>query len=251
MTMRINVRFFATLRDRAQTENTSVELHDTATVRTLLDHLAEQYPNLKPALGSALVAINQEYAFPEDALHDGDEAALFPPVSGGVDNTSFPEYCAITEAQLDLNQISAMITLPETGAVAIFSGAVRGVTHKPGAPTDTSYLIYEAYQPMAEKTLRQVAAEIRERYPKVQGIAIVQRIGRLEVGETTILVACSSGHRNDGIFEAAHYGINRVKEIVPVWKKEVGPEGSVWVEGEYHPTPSDVRKSDSKATGGE
>jgi threonine synthase len=153
---------------------------------------------------------------------------------------SWPEHFSITNDTLDLDALVGAITIPETGAVAVFSGAVRGKTRKEGAPEETSYLFYEAYEPMAEKTLRQVAAEIRERWPKVQGISIVQRIGRLEVGEITILVACSSGHRNDGIFEAAHYGINRVKEIVPVWKKEVGPDGSLWVEGEYHPTPADV-----------
>jgi threonine synthase len=199
-------------------------------------------------MGSALIAVNHEYAFPEDIVRDGDEIAVFPPVSGGATDASWPEYFSVTNERLDIDRLVEMITRPETGAVAIFSGAVRGVTHKSNMPVNTSHLFYEAYEPMVEKTLRQVAAEIRSQWPKVQGIAIIQRIGRLQVGETTILVACSSGHRNDGIFEAAHYGINRVKEIVPVWKKEVGPDGSQWVEGEYHPTPMDKRTVGVPAT---
>ena len=152
----------------------------------------------------------------------------------------YPEYFAITEKELDLNRITERVTLATTGAVAIFSGKVRGETTLGEGVQETAYLFYEAYPEMAEAKLRQVAAEIRERWPLVEGIAAVQRIGRLEVGETTILVACSSGHRGDGVFEAARYGIDRVKEIVPVWKKEVGPDGEEWVEGHYHPSPQDA-----------
>jgi molybdopterin synthase catalytic subunit len=92
---------------------------------------------------------------------------------------------------------------------------------------------------MALLKMRQVAAEIREQWPFVQGIAIVQRVGKLEIGQNTILIACSSGHRDQGCFEAARYGIDRLKEIVPVWKKEVRPDGQSWVEGHYMPTPDD------------
>lgn len=245
--MKLQIRFFATLRDRAGIETVILDLPQMSTVGTLVDSLSDQFPALKPALPSALIAVNHEYAFRDSMLNDGDEIALFPPVSGGSTSHGWPEYFAVTNDQLDIDAITQLITRPETGAVAIFAGAVRGMTHKPGAPEVTSHLFYEAYEPMAEKMLRQVASEIRERYPKVQGIAAVQRLGHLKVGETTILVACSSGHRNDGIFEAALYGINRVKEIVPVWKKEVGPDGEVWIEGEYHPTPSDVPSERERA----
>lgn len=238
--MQVHIRYFATLKDRAGTSSASVEIADGSTLNQLIAQLAVDHPELAPALPTALVAVNHEYAFADTLLNAGDEVGFFPPVSGGAPLVSWPEHFAITNDLLDLDALVGAITTPETGAVAVFSGAVRGKTRKGSAPEETSYLYYEAYQPMAEKTLRQVAAEIRERWPKVQGISIVQRIGRLEVGEITILVACSSGHRNDGIFEAAHYGINRVKEIVPVWKKEVGPDGSLWVEGDYHPTPTDV-----------
>jgi molybdopterin synthase catalytic subunit len=111
---------------------------------------------------------------------------------------------------------------------------VRGETRR-GREFTTEYLEYEAYQPMAEAKMRQVAAEIRERWPAVEGIVIVQRIGVLEPGTPTVLIACSAGHRDTGVFEAARYGIDRLKQIVPIWKKEVGPGGETWVEGEYYP----------------
>lgn len=144
----------------------------------------------------------------------------------------------ITESAIDLNDLLKRITLPSTGAAAIFTGMVRGITTREPAH-DTVYLQYEAYVPMAEAKMRQVAAEIRERWPVVEGIAIVQRIGRLEPETPTVLIACTAAHRDNGVFEAARYGIDRLKEIVPVWKKEVGPAGESWVEGEYIPGPGE------------
>lgn len=240
--MHVTIRFFATLRDRAGVPQTTLKLDGGSTVGNLLDRLAEEFPALEPSLGSALVAVNEEYAFRDEAISEGDEVALFPPVSGGAES-EWPEYFAITPDPLDLNAIVEHITRPETGAVCMFTGAVRGVTRQEGDPQQTDSLFYEAYEQMAEKKLHQVAQEIREQYPKVQGIAIVQRIGHLEVGETTVLVACASGHRHDGAFEASRYGIDRLKEIVPVWKKEIRSGGSEWVEGSYHPTPEDVEQS--------
>ena len=111
---------------------------------------------------------------------------------------------------------------------------VRGVTTRDN-PHETVYLEYEAYKPMAEAKMKQVADEIRAKWPTVEGIAIVQRIGRLYPRTPTVLIACSSPHRDTGVFEAARYGIDRLKEIVPVWKKEVGPQGEEWVEGDYIP----------------
>ncbi|MCC6905390.1 MAG: molybdopterin converting factor subunit 1 [Anaerolineae bacterium] len=232
--MNLRVLFFATLRDRAGVSSTSLTLPDGATVESLLASLAEHFPSIRDNLPVSLVAVNQEYATPDLMLQDGDEVALFPPVSGGA-AAPYPEYLAVTPETLDLNAILTRITMPETGGVSVFSGVVRGTTRAGSDSRSTDHLEYESYQPMAESKLRQVAAEIRERFPKVQGIAVVQRIGRLAVGETTVLVACASGHRHDGIFDAARYGIDRLKEIVPVWKKEVGADGSFWVEGQYFP----------------
>lgn len=151
---------------------------------------------------------------------------------------SFPEIFAITEEELDLNALLAAITRDSTGAAAIFTGMVRGVTSRE-TPHETTYLEYEAYQPMAEAKMKQVAAEIRARWPSIEGIAIVQRVGRLYPRTPTVLIACTAAHRDTGVFEAARYGIDRLKEIVPVWKKEVGPQGEQWVEGDYIPRPGE------------
>jgi MoaE-MoaD fusion protein len=156
--------------------------------------------------------------------------------------TSFPTIYAITEEVIDLNDLLAQITLSSTGAAAIFTGMVRGESYKDGLPPHTEYLEYEAYIPMAEAKMKQVADEIREKWPIVEGIAIVQRIGRLYPKTPTVLIACTAAHRDTGVFDAARYGIDRLKQIVPIWKKEVGPKGEEWVEGEFLPGETDYGK---------
>lgn len=151
---------------------------------------------------------------------------------------NLPTFCSITADELDLDDLLASITLESTGAAAVFTGMVRGVTSR-GDAHKTLYLEYEAYVPMAEAKMQQVAAEIRTRWPSVEGIAIVQRIGRLYPKTPTVLIACTAAHRDTGVFEAARYGIDRLKEIVPVWKKEVGPGGEQWIEGDYIPKPGE------------
>lgn len=230
---RVKVLFFATLRDRAGVSETEIELPQGADVKHLKERIVAEFPRLEEAMGSALLSLNREFAFDEDPVPAGAEAALFPPVSGGAEDEC-PTILAVTEGEIDLNQLLAGITLSSTGASCFFSGMVRGVTTR-GDPHETVYLEYESYKPMAEGKMRQVADEIRQRWPDVQGIAIVQRVGRLYPGTTTVLIGCSAAHRDTGVFEAARYGIDRLKEIVPVWKKEVGPQGEVWVEGEYVP----------------
>ena len=150
----------------------------------------------------------------------------------------FPTIFSITEDEIDLNNLLAKITLTSTGAAAIFTGMVRGQTSR-GEAHDTDYLEYEAYIPMAEAKMKQVAEEIRERWSSVEGIAIVQRIGKLYPKTPTVLIACTAAHRDTGVFEAARYGIDRLKEIVPIWKKEVSPNGEFWVEGDYTPKPGE------------
>jgi len=151
---------------------------------------------------------------------------------------ALPTFCSITEAELELDALLASITLESTGAAAVFTGMVRGQTTRDD-PHQTLYLEYEAYVPMAEAKMRQVAEEIRERWPTVEGIAIVQRVGRLYPKTPTVLIACTAAHRDTGVFEAARYGIDRLKEIVPVWKKEISPDGSEWIEGDYIPRPGE------------
>jgi molybdopterin synthase catalytic subunit len=145
-----------------------------------------------------------------------------------------PTIFSITEDEIDLNDLLARITLTSTGAAAIFTGMVRGETERGDAHV-TEYLEYEAYVPMAEAKMKQVADEIRAKWSSIEGIAIVQRIGKLYPKTPTVLIACTAAHRDTGVFEAARYGIDRLKEIVPIWKKEVGPGGEEWVEGEYIP----------------
>src|SRR5215213_7844188 len=141
----------------------------------------------------------------------------------------FPTIFSITEDEIDLNDLLARITLTSTGAAAIFTGMVRGETTRVDAHA-TEYLEYEAYIPMAEAKMKQVTEEIRERWPVVQGIAVIQRVGKLYPKTPTVLIACTAAHRDTGVFEAARYGIDRLKEIVPIWKKEVSPSGEFWVE---------------------
>ncbi len=148
--------------------------------------------------------------------------------------SSLPTIFSITEDEIDLNDLVERITLTSTGAAAIFTGMVRGET-KRGDEHQTEYLEYEAYIPMAEEKMKQVADEIRARWDAIEGIAIVQRIGKLYPKTPTVLIACTAAHRDTGVFEAARYGIDRLKEIVPIWKKEVSPSGEFWVEGEYMP----------------
>lgn len=149
-----------------------------------------------------------------------------------------PTIYSIVEDELDLDTLLASITLPSTGAAVIFTGMVRGVTSR-GEPHETVYLEYEAYKPMAEAKMKQVGDEIRARWPTIEGIAIIQRIGRLHPRTPTVIIACTAAHRDTGVFEAARYGIDRLKDIVPIWKKEVGTNGEEWLEGDYIPKPGE------------
>jgi MoaE-MoaD fusion protein len=151
---------------------------------------------------------------------------------------TFPTVFSITESEIDVNDLLAQVTLTSTGAAAIFTGMVRGETSR-GSVHRTEYLEYDAYVPMAEAKMKQVADEIRAKWPVIEGIAIVQRIGKLYPKSPTVLIACTAAHRDTGVFDAARYGIDRLKEIVPVWKKEFGPDGEEWVEGDYIPKPGE------------
>jgi molybdopterin synthase catalytic subunit len=163
---------------------------------------------------------------PSSHLSAAAEAASLPLAS--------PTVIQVVQALPDLEALIAGLTLKTTGAACVFAGVVRGETHRDN-PHETTRLEYEAYVPMAEAKLAQVAAEIRARWPEIQGLAIVHRVGTMEVGLPIVYVACTSSHRDTGLFEATRYGIDRLKEIVPIWKKEIGRQGEVWVEGDYQP----------------
>ncbi|MGD9093180.1 MAG: molybdopterin converting factor subunit 1 [Anaerolineales bacterium] len=242
MTIEIKVLFFATLRERVGKDQITITLPEGTTVLELKDRLGQRIPELASSMASALISINREYAFDEEKIPEGAEVAIFPPVSGGTkDGGARPTTFAITNDELEINKLLEEITLPSTGAACIFTGMVRAITHR-NEHFETIHLEYDAYKPMAEAKMLQVAEEIRDRWPAVEGIAIVQRIGLLHPGTPTVFIACTAAHRDTGVFEAARYGIDRLKEIVPIWKKEVGPEGQSWVEGSYTPSKDDRKQ---------
>lgn len=226
----VTILFFAHLKDLSGVDRETLEVHSPLRIVELKRMIAARFPMLEERMSSVLVAVNQQYAGDEDLVQAGDEVAFFPPVSGG----SAPTIFRITAEELDLNELLEKITLPTTGAACIFTGMVRGETRR-GEAHQTIALEYEAYVPMAEAKMAQVAAEIRQRWPQVEGIAIVQRVGHLKAGTPTVMIACTAAHRDTGVFEAARYGIDRLKEIVPIWKKEIMPNGEEWIEGSYYP----------------
>ena len=233
--MQIQVLFFAHFKEKTGNQVVTIELPTGSTVAGLKQTLAQQFPAVAPLLPNSVISVNREFSFDEDRIPDGAEVGIFPPVSGG---SGSPTVLRITSELLDLDDLVRQVTLETTGAVAVFTGVVRGSTRR-GEAHETIRLEYEAYAPMAEAKMAQVADEIRARWPAVEGIAIVQRIGLLDPGTPTVLIACSAAHRDTGCFEAARYGIDRLKEIVPVWKKEIGPDGEDWVAGKYQPHKGD------------
>lgn len=254
--MELDIKLFATLKDRAGGEHIRVRLSGPLTVRELLEAVGAQHPALRPALASTLVAVNRAFADPETMIQPDDEVALFPPVSGGADpqpsggDLPHPTYFAVTTDALDIGAIQRRLVGPEIGAVVTFTGYVRGQTDRDGLPPETLHLEYEAYGAMAEEKMAQIAREIWARWPLVRGVALVQRIGRLPISDVTTFVAVAGAHRDQGAFEAARYGIDRLKEIVPVWKKEVGADRSLWLEGHYRPTAADNETPPSEQTHG-
>jgi molybdopterin synthase catalytic subunit len=236
--MEIRVLFFATLRDRTGLREETLIMPAGSTVSDLRETIAARHPDAAPSMPTTLVSVNREYAFSEEELHDGDEVALFPPVSGG--DGGGRTIVRLTREALDMNAALKELVSPTSGAACLFTGVVRRHTER-DEPRDTDYLEYEAYPQMAEDKLLQLAAEIRERWPAVEGIALIQRVGHIDPGVPSVLVACTAPHRDSGVFEAARYGIDRLKQVVPIWKKEVGPEGEVWVEGDYIPDDGDKR----------
>ena len=239
----ITVLFFANIKELVGVKQVALDLPDGSSVLDLKKSLIHRFPGLEKAIPSVLISVNHEFAFDQDVIPLGAEVALFPPVSGGSAD-EYPTIISITSEALDQDELLARITLPTTGAACTFTGMVRGVTRlqpgrQPDVPQVTLSLEYEAYVPMAEVKMRQVADEIRTHWPAVQGIALVQRVGHLEPGTPTVIIACTAAHRGTGVFEAARYGIDRLKEIVPVWKKEIGRDGETWIEGKYVPRPED------------
>ena len=208
--MRVSVRLFAGLRERAQTGEREVELAEGSTVGDVWDSLAlgDEPPGL-------LYAVNREYALRDQGLAEGDEVALIPPVSGGA--------IRLLEGPLDLEAVVAEAADERAGAIATFQGTVR----KQSRGRDVTALEYEAYSEMAEKGIAEIAGEVKERYDLCE-VAVAHRLGRVEIGETSVVIAVSAPHRQDAL-AACKDVIDALKERVPLWKKELYVGGEEWI----------------------
>jgi molybdopterin converting factor subunit 1 len=227
----IKVLFFAHLRELTGTREIELEIPGYFTIRNLKEVLIKQYPPLDKAMDHLIAAVNQNFAQDEMIIPEAAEVAFFPPVSGGANEKTI---CRIVDNAINIDQTQEEITSRYTGGICSFTGVVRGISPH-SKISQTVKLEYEAYKPMAEAKMLEIASEMRKNWPELDGIAIIQRIGVVTPGMPVVVVSCSASHRNEGIFEAAKFGIDRLKEIVPVWKKEIGPDGEEWIEGSYFP----------------
>jgi len=225
----VKVRFFAQCRELAGAIEAEVLLPLSATVAQALEEVYRRFPALSGLRGRLLVAVNERYATPETPLRAGDVLALLPPVSGGQHEDVFE----LVREPIDARALVRRLLRGAAGAVVTFEGVVREQT----AGRRVRYLEYEAYEEMALRMLRQIGREVRERWP-IDRLGIVHRLGRLEIGEASVVIVVTSAHRRPA-FEACHYAINRLKKIVPIWKREHFEDGSVWVEGEW-PSPDEL-----------
>jgi MoaE-MoaD fusion protein len=222
--MRVRVLFFGVLKDLAGRSSELLDLADGALVRDVLTRYLAELPRMKEALGSIAVAVNQEYAGPETKLKSDDEVALLPPVSGGSGKAA-----SIVRDRIDTQGVLARIKRGEDGAAVVFEGVVRNQTRA----RRTLYLDYEAYEGMALAQMEGLAEQALKRF-QVREVALVHRLGRLEIGETSVLVVVASAHRA-AAFDACHWLIDTLKRTVPIWKKEYFEDGAAWADGEAFP----------------
>lgn len=226
--MKVNVRLFARYREAAGQDRIELELPEGGTVEAAWEAVTSRFPALSPYRPFTLFAVANDYVPADRSLSPGEELCLFPPVSGGAptdgtgDRTG--DLVQVTTEPLSERVLAAAVSDPGAGAVALFSGVVRDQT----GDRRVKYLEYEAHVSMAEAKMREIAAQLRVRWPGLRKVAMVHRIGRLEIGESSVLIAVSSPHRREA-FEACHFAIDTLKQTVPVWKKEYFEDGEVWV----------------------
>ncbi|MDQ3459544.1 MAG: molybdenum cofactor biosynthesis protein MoaE [Deinococcota bacterium] len=223
--MTIEVLLFASYREAAGAREFRLELRAGARVRDAAARLEADYPEL--SLKGALAAIDEDYARPDSLLKEGATLAFFPPVSGGAEDDAEGEedYLLVTGEPLDIGDLTLRVSAPSCGASALFVGTVRS----PNAGSEVAYIDYEGYEGMILRQLARVAGEARARH-ELGRLALAHRLGRLEPGEASIIIAVSSRHRQDALL-ACRFCIDRCKDILPVWKCEVTDEGSRWVAG--------------------
>lgn len=224
ISIRVKLLFFGAARDVAGHDEVDFILPQATTAAAALAEVKHAYPELSRFGRSLLFAVNQEYATPDRIVENGDELAVFPPVSGGAQYPS--DFFELTTDPIDVGSVARRVVLAECGATVTLDGYAREWTKG----RQTAYLIYEAYAPMAQRELEKLGREAQQRF-EIAHIGIVHRTGRLEIGETSVVIAVSAPHRR-AAFEACEWAIRELKRTVPIWKKEVFADGEVWVEGE-------------------
>ncbi|MBV8551741.1 MAG: molybdenum cofactor biosynthesis protein MoaE [Acidobacteriaceae bacterium] len=228
--MQVRVLFFGILKDMVGKAEETVQIPPETTLRNLFESYAERIATLRDRRPSILFARNQEFSTPDTVLTEGDEVAFLPPVSGGSGKvTRDPDghFFSITREVIGAKQLADMLQRPEDGAVVVFEGIVRNNTKGRA----TTHLEYECYEAMALAQIVRIGREIANQF-EIGHIGMVHRVGRLEIGEASVVVVATAPHRK-AAFEAAFAGINRLKREVPIWKKEFFADGAVWVDGEW------------------
>jgi MoaE-MoaD fusion protein len=234
--MRVRVLFFGMLKEIAGKASDWLDLPEGASVDAVLAHYAAHIPRMKESLPSLAVAVNQQYAGADTKLKSDDEVALLPPVSGGSEKMR-GRYSSIVRDPIDMQSVLAQLKRGEDGAAVIFEGVVRNQSRG----RKTLYLDYEAYEEMALQQLESLAEQALKQF-KVRDVALVHRLGRLEIGETSVLIGVASAHRA-GAFDACRWLIDTLKRTVPIWKKEYFEDGAVWADGE--PFPAEIPGANS------
>ena len=229
--VQVKLLFFASLKDIVGSRQLDFDVPSGATVNDLLERLEARYPGLRPYRSIVLTSLNEDYVDRSTVVSDGDEVAIFPPVSGGASSEPViadrpREVYRLTREAIDAREVADMILRPEDGALCIFEGVVRNNSKG----KTTRYLEYEAYETMALKTMEEIGEFVRSAW-EIGCVAIVHRLGRMEIGETSVAIIITSPHRRAS-FDACEYAIDRLKKIVPIWKKEYFEDGAVWVENQ-------------------
>lgn len=241
--MRVKILFFGAARDAVGQGEVEFVLAGTPTAANAFAQVLEGFPDLRRFGRSLLFAVNQEYAATDREITEGDELAVFPPVSGGSDgggaetdsagsagilppSTFAKDFFELTTKAIDVGAVARRVVLPECGATVTLDGYAREWTKG----RRTLYLVYEAYAPMAQRELERLGRQAHEQFD-IAHIGVVHRTGRLEIGETSVVIAISAPHRR-AAFAACEWAIRELKRTVPIWKKEIFEDGEVWVEGE-------------------
>lgn len=220
----VRVKFFGPAKDLTGCEEALLRLPRGSPLSRAISTLLDIFPNLTDRLSHYKFAVNADYADGNTVLEDGDEIALIPPVSGGAVEVETQVFVKLTRTPIELDSLFAFVSSPQAGAIVSFVGTVREVSYG----KEVKELTYEAYEPMAEKELARIADEMMKRWQLCK-VAIVHRIGELKVGEIAVAILVSAPHRADA-FEATRHAIERIKEIVPIWKCEQFADGtSHWV----------------------